>query len=100
MDYGFLEKIYENALYIKLVSSGFIVEKQKRIDVYYTSKKVGEYYADLIVNDIIIIETKAHEYLLTERENQLLNYLKATHTEVGLLLNFSKKPEVKRIEHG
>ncbi len=57
---------------------------------------MGEYYADIIVNDIIIIEIKAHECLLVEHENQLINYLKATRMEAGLLLNFGKKPEVKR----
>ena len=96
LGYGFLEKVYENALHLELISLGFIVDKQKQIDVYYADKRVGEYYADLIVNDIVIIEVKAHEYLLNEHENQLLNYLKATHIEVGLLLNFDKKPEIKR----
>ncbi len=96
LGYGFLEKVYENALYVELICAGCIVEKQKSVDVYYGGKRVGEYYADLIVNDIVIIEVKAHECLLTEHENQLLNYLKATHIEVGLLLNFGKKPEVKR----
>ena len=95
LGYGFLEKVYENALHLELISLGFIVDKQKQIDVYYADKRLGEYYADLIVNDIVIIEVKAHEYLLNEHENQLLNYLKATHIEVGLLLNFGKKPEIK-----
>ena len=96
LGYGFLEKVYENALFIELCSLHFIVEKQKAIDVFYADKRVGEYYADLIVNDIVIVEIKAHECLLTEHENKLINYLKATQIEVGLLLNFGKKPEVKR----
>ncbi len=96
LGYGFLEKVYENALYLELISSGFIVDKQKPIDVFYTGKRIGEYYADLIVNDLVIIEVKAHECLIIEHENQLINYLKATDIEVGLLLNFGKKPEIKR----
>ena len=96
LGYGFLEKVYENALFIELCSLGFVVEKQQVIEVYYAEKRVGEYYADLIVNDVVIIEVKAHECLLPEHEAQLLNYLKATRIEVGLLLNFGKRPEVKR----
>jgi GxxExxY protein len=69
---------------------------QKQINVYYESKLVGEYYADLIVNDKIIIELKAAECLMEEHEAQLINYLKATEIEVGLLLNFGKKPEIRR----
>ena len=96
LGFGFLEKVYENALHLELCLLGLQSNKQQQIDVFYAGKKVGEYYADIVVNDIIIIEIKAHECLLTEHENQLVNYLKATHIEVGLLLNFGKKPEVKR----
>ena len=96
LGYGFLEKVYENALYIELEAFGFNIKKQEPIKVYYEGKEVGVYFADLIVNDIIIIELKATEYLIEENESQLINYLKATEMEVGLLLNFGKKPEVKR----
>ncbi len=96
LGYGFLEKVYENALYIELEAIGFNIKKQEPIKVYYEGKEVGVYFADLIVNDIIIIELKATEYLIEENESQLINYLKATEMEVGLLLNFGKKPEVKR----
>ena len=64
--------------------------------MFYSGKLVGEYYADIMVNSIIILELKAHECILEEHENQLINYLKATEVEVGLLLNFGKKPEIKR----
>jgi GxxExxY protein len=93
--YGFLEKVYENALKIELEKSGLIVERQKPIKVYYGSEVVGEYFADLLVNDQVIIELKAAETIYEEHEYQLLNYLKATTIEVGLLLNFGKKPEIK-----
>ena len=96
LGYGFLEKVYENALYIELVKSGFKVQKQKAISVYYDEQEVGIYYADLIVNDLIIIELKAASAIADEHYVQLLNYLKATNMEVGLLLNFGKKPEIKR----
>ena len=96
LGYGFLEKVYENALYIELEAIGFNIKKQEPIKVYYEGKEVGVYFADLIVNNTIIIELKATEYLIEENESQLINYLKATEMEVGLLLNFGKKPEVKR----
>ena len=96
LGYGFLEKVYENALFIELRNHNFYVEKQKNISVYYNDQKVGDYYADLIVNESIIIELKASEHLCEEHEYQLLNYLKATEIEVGLLLNFGKRPEFRR----
>lgn len=75
---------------------GFKVIRQKNITVYYEGNQVGNYFADLIVNDVIIIELKAAENLCEEHEFQLINYLKATNIEVGLLLNFGKKPEFRR----
>ena len=88
--------MYENALKLELTNNGFNVESQKKIDVYYHGIIVGEYYADLLVNDLVIVELKAAESLCEEHEMQLINYLKATNLEVGLLLNFGKKPEFKR----
>ena len=96
LGYGFLEKVYENALMIELDKSGLLAEQQKPIKVYYDDQIVGEYFADIMVEDTIIIEIKAAESLREEHECQLLNYLKATSIEVGLLLNFGKKPEFKR----
>ncbi len=96
LGYGFLEKVYENALFVELKNSGLYVEKQKQINVFYEKQKVGEYYADLIVSESVIVELKAAEGLCEEHEFQLINYLKATEMEVGLLLNFGKEPEFKR----
>jgi GxxExxY protein len=96
LGYGFLEKVYHNALYFELKEMGMSVEKQKQIKVYYESLPVGEYFADILVNDSIIVELKASEVLCEEHELQLINYLKATELEVGLLLNFGKKPEIRR----
>lgn len=96
LGFGFLEKVYENALKYKLEKMRFKVDKQKPITVYYDDLTVGEYFADLIVENKVIIELKAAETLIEEHELQLINYLKATDIEVGLLLNFGKKPEIRR----
>ena len=96
LGFGFLEKVYENAMFIELRSMGLFVEKQRRIKVFYEEQEVGDYFTDLIVDDSVIIELKASESLREEHEFQLINYLKATEIEVGLLLNFGKKPEFKR----
>jgi len=96
LGYGFLEKVYENAMRIELTKLGISVEQQKNIKVYYESEMVGDYYADLLVKELVILELKAVESICEEHEAQLLNYLKATNIEIGLLLNFGKKPEIKR----
>lgn len=96
LGYGFLEKVYQNSLFLELKNKGFKVEAQKKISVYYKGIEVGEYYADLIVEDLVILELKATEYIVKDFENQILNYLRSTNCEVGLLLNFGKKPEFKR----
>lgn len=96
LGYGFLEKVYENAMRIELIKADLQVEQQKNIKVYYESEQVGDYFADLLVNNLVIVELKAAESICEEHETQLLNYLKATNIEVGLLLNFGKKAEIKR----
>ncbi len=96
LGYGFLEKVYENALYNELLQSNLHCERQKKIEVFYKESQVGEYYADIMVENKIILELKAAEAICEEHEFQLINYLKATNLEVGLLLNFGKKPEIKR----
>lgn len=96
LGFGFLEKVYENALLIELTKSGLFVERQKPIKVHYEEKIVGEYFADIMVENKIILELKAAESLIEEHELQLINYLKATDIELGLLLNFGKKPEIRR----
>ncbi len=96
LGYGFSEKVYENSFAIKLKKFGFDVEQQKPIQVFFEGELVGEYFADIVVNDLIIIELKAVIRLHKDYEAQLLNYLKATQYEVGLLLNFGPKPEIKR----
>ncbi len=96
LGFGFLEKVYENAMCIELRKMDLKVEQQKNIKVHYDGKEIGDYYTDLLVNDLVIVELKAAESLCHEHELQLINYLKATKKEVGLLLNFGKKAEFKR----
>lgn len=96
MGYGFLEKVYENAMIIELRKQGLKAERQEPIVVYYEEEIVGEYFADLIVENKIIIELKASSTLNEKHEAQLTNYLKATDIEVGLLMNFGTKPAFRR----
>jgi len=96
LGYGFLEKIYENAMIIEFRKAGIPAVSQSPIKVVYEDELVGEYYADILVDDKVIVEIKATRALALEHEAQLLNYLKATDIEVGLLMNFGPKPEIKR----
>ena len=96
LGYGFLERVYENAMVIELQTTGLKVEQQMPIKVRYRGQVVGEYFADLVVEDKVIIELKAVSTFLPSHEAQLLNYLKATPYEVGLLLNFGPSPTKKR----
>lgn len=99
LGYGFLEKVNEKALCLELRKNGLDYIAQHPIKVYYDKRCVGEYFADIAVSNKVIVELKAAESLLKEHEIQLINYLKATEIEVGLLLNFGKKPEFKRKIH-
>ena len=96
LGYGFSEKVYENSLAIELKKLGLKVQKQQEIIVYYEGVNVGEYFADAVVGGAVILELKAVRKLSEDHEAQLLNYLKATTIEVGLLLNFGPNAEVKR----
>ncbi len=96
LGYGFLEKVYENALAIEAAGSGLAVGQQIPIEVIYRQQKVGHYDADLTVNSLVIVELKAVQELTKAHEAQLLNYLKATRFEVGLLLNFGPEASFRR----
>lgn len=96
LGYGFLEKVYENALKIVLTERGLKVRPQAPVMVHFHGQEVGNYFADLLINDVVIVEIKSVARLAAEHEAQLLNYLKATGLEVGLLMNFGPKPEFKR----
>ena len=96
LGYGFLEKVYENALVIELHKAGLEALPQAPIRVHYDQQIVGEYFIDILVESCVIVEIKAAKKLSKDHEAQLLNYLKASEIEVGLLLNFGPKPEIKR----
>ena len=96
LGYGFLERVYQNALYFALVDEGLKCETEKLIKVYHNGRIVGDYRADLLVEDCVLLELKCCEELNSAHEKQLINYLKATTIEVGYLLNFGKKPKYSR----
>jgi len=96
LGHGFLEKVYENALVLQLRKQGLVVRQQAPIRVYFDGQVVGLYFADLLVENKVIVEVKVAEALCEEHEAQLLHYLKATEIDVGLLLNFGKRPQMKR----
>ena len=93
---GFLEKVYQNSLVIEIRAIGFGVEVEKPMKVYYHGEVVGNYVADIIVEGKVILEIKAVKELSGIHEAQILNYLKATGIEVGLLINFGKSVNIKR----
>jgi GxxExxY protein len=93
---GFLEKVYQNAMGVELAAQGLQAIPQAQMKVFYAGVEVGEYYADFLVEGCVIVELKAVERLVEEHHAQLLNYLRATDIEIGLLLNFGPRPEVKR----
>ena len=94
---GFLEKVYENALVIELRNRGIKAEAQVPVKVRYKGNEIGEYFADVIVEDQVILELKATESLQKIHEAQILNYLKATGYKIGLLINFTyPKAQIKR----
>ncbi len=95
LGYGFLEKVYGNAMMLEFQKAGISAEGQTPIKVLYDPSIVGEYFADILVENKVVIEIKASKSISKENEAQLVNYLKATGIEVGLLLNFGPKPELK-----
>ncbi len=96
LGYGFLEQVYENALAIALKRAGYEVAQQQAINVYFEGQVVGVYYADIIVNRKIVLELKTAKKIVDEHVAQLINYLRATDAQVGLVLNFGSKPDFKR----
>lgn len=97
--HGFLESVYEAAMLIALRQAGLKAEIQVPITVSFRGNRVGDFRADLMVEDAVLLELKAARSLDSSHEAQLLNYLRATQIEVGLLLNFGTKPEFKRLAY-
>jgi GxxExxY protein len=96
LGFGFLESVYQNALMIELANAGLQAEKEKRIQVYYNGQVVGDFVADILVEEKIILELKSIKQVHQAHEAQLVNYLKATGMEVGLLINFGERVDIKR----
>jgi len=97
LGHGFLESVYERSLEIALSSLGLKVCRQIQIPVWFRGKPVGDFTADMLIEDCVLLELKAARGLDSSHQAQLLNYLRATEIEVGLLLNFGLKPEFKRL---
>jgi GxxExxY protein len=94
---GFAEAVYEESLAQELEDGGLVVERQSQIPVHYRGRPVGQFRADIVVNETVLIEIKAREDLHSAHRAQLLNYLRATSLEIGLLFNFGPKPQFKRL---
>ena len=97
LGFGFLELVYRRAFQMALESKGLTVEAEVPVAVYFRGKNVGDFRADLVVNGCVLLELKTAESIAIAHEAQLLNYLKATTLEVGLLLNFGPRPQVRRL---
>jgi GxxExxY protein len=97
LGWGFLEAVYQNAMMIRLKKHDTVAEKERHIEVYFEGQRVGNYFADIIVDEKVILELKRDERLNEHHKYQLINYLKASNIEVGLLMNFGKVPEFKRV---
>ena len=97
MGYGFLESVYVNSMELALVQAGLHVQRNVQIPVWFRGYQVGVFFADLVVERLVILELKSARAIDPSFEAQLLNYLRATTIEVGLLLNFGPKPEIKRL---
>ena len=97
LGYGFLEKVYHNSLVIELRKRGIFTEQEKQIEVKYDNQIVGEYFADIVVDNKVVVEVKSADKYNPVFEAQLLNYLKATGLEVGLIINFGSSVQVKRM---
>ena len=96
LGFGFLEAVYQNALMVELEKAGLEAVKQKSIQIHYDREIIGDYTADIVVEDKVILELKAVKEIHPVHEAQLVNYLKATGIEVGLLINFGDRVEIKR----
>lgn len=97
---GFVESVYEKALYLELLDRKLNVRQQQHVPVHFKGQPVGVYRADLVVDDTVVIELKALRQLESQHQAQLLNLLKASGLGIGLLLNFGPKPEIKRLIRG
>lgn len=97
LGFGFLESVYRNSLRLALLEKGLSVEQEVAISVFFRGHNVGDFRADLVVNGTILVELKTAERIVAAHESQVLNYLRSTALELGLILNFGPKPQVRRL---
>jgi len=99
LGYGFLESVYRNSLQLALLAKGLRVETEVGVPVFFRGKNVGDFRADMVINGCLLLELKTAEAIIVAHEAQLLNYLRATNLEVGLILNFGPKAQVRRLAY-
>lgn len=97
LGFGFLESVYCKALRFALIEKGFKVESELPISVFFRGEKIGDFRADLVVNQIVLLELKTAEKIVRAHEAQVLNYLRSTRLELGLILNFGPQPQIRRL---
>lgn len=97
LGYGFLESVYRNSLRLALLEKSLIVEQEVPVSVFFRGKNVGDFRADLVVNGVLLLELKTAEKIIPAHESQVINYLRSTALELGLILNFGPKPQVRRL---
>jgi GxxExxY protein len=97
LGHGFLESTYAEAMVIALAQAGLAAEREVSVPVWFRGQKVGQYFADIVVESTVLLELKAARSLESAHEAQLLHYLRATEVEVGLLLNFGLRPQFRRV---
>jgi GxxExxY protein len=97
LGFGFLESVYRNSLRLALLEKGLFVEQEVAVSVFFRGQNVGDFRADLVVNGTILVELKTAEQIVAAHESQVLNYLRSTALELGLILNFGPKPQLRRL---
>jgi GxxExxY protein len=97
LGFGFLESVYRNSLRLPLIEKGLSVEQEVPVSVFFRGQNVGDFRADLVVNSAILLELKTAERIIPAHESQVLNYLRSTALEIGLILNFGPRPQVRRL---
>lgn len=97
LGFGFLESVYRNSLRLALLEKGLSVEQEVAVSVFFRGHNVGDFRADLVINGAILVELKTADHIVAAHESQVLNYLRSTTLELGLILNFGPKPQVRRL---
>jgi GxxExxY protein len=97
LGFGFLESVYQKALRMALIEKGLRVESEVATSVFFRGEKVGDFRADLVVNEVVLLELKTVEKIIHAHEAQVLNYLRSATLELGLILNFGPQPQIRRL---